>query len=73
LHRGLKRQSFFFGAGRGASPKQAAVVAIIEDQNATHNNAGMTLSPLWIGQSKPALQQRSCCSAVPATERDTDA
>jgi hypothetical protein len=41
-----ERQSFFFGAGSGISPKQVAVAAIIEDQKATHNNAGMTLSPL---------------------------
>jgi hypothetical protein len=39
----------------GVSPKQAAV-AIIEDQNATHSKAGMTISPVWIGQSKPATE-----------------
>ena len=32
------------GIGRGTSPKHVAV-AIIEDQNATHNRAGMTISP----------------------------
>jgi len=47
-------RSSFFGA-IGASPKHAAV-AIIEDQNATHSKAGMTISPLWIGQSKPAMK-----------------
>jgi hypothetical protein len=38
--------STFFGAiGFGISPKHAAV-AIIEDQNATHSKAGMTISPI---------------------------
>jgi hypothetical protein len=59
------RQSLFFGAGRGTSPKQAAVVAIIEDQKATQSITGMTISPLSIGQSKPAMEQRLCCTAVP--------
>jgi hypothetical protein len=49
------KSSFFGAIGFGISPKQAAV-AIIEDQNATHSKAGMTVSPVWIGQSKPAMQ-----------------
>jgi hypothetical protein len=48
-------------------------VAIIEDQKATQSITGMTISPLSIGQSKPAMEQRLCCIAVPATDRDTDA
>jgi hypothetical protein len=39
------RESFFGAIGFGISPKQAAV-AIIEDQNATHSKAGMTVSPV---------------------------
>jgi hypothetical protein len=50
------RQSSFFGAASGASPKHAAVVAIIEDQKATQSITGMTISPLSIGQSKPAMK-----------------
>jgi hypothetical protein len=47
----MNRLASCFGAiGFGGSPKQAAV-AIIDDQNATHSKAGMTISPVWIGQS----------------------
>jgi hypothetical protein len=68
-------RSGFFGAatGCGISPKHVVVAAIIEDQKATQSSIGMTISPLSIGQSKSALEQRSCCTAVPATDRDTDA
>jgi hypothetical protein len=51
----LDQWSFFGATGFGTSPKHAAV-AIIEDQNATHSRAGMTISPLWIGRSKPAMK-----------------